>query len=138
MEQKQKGFTIIELLVAMAILGLLIAVMIPGIAVVRRGARNTARRTSLQAIQAAIEDYYGTARKYPTVTNNAPSGITINYTGADAEVDSQFTDTAATAACGSAISDVQFRYKYELVTGGYKLTACMEPDGESYILDGTN
>ena len=138
MKRNEKGFTIIELLVAMAILGLLIAIMIPGIAVVRRGARNTARRASLQAIQATIEDYYGTHRKYPTATANVPDGIVINNSGADAEVDSQFAIGTAVATCTGDPGDTGFVYGYiPSGTATYKLIVCMEPDGDEYVLDNT-
>jgi prepilin-type N-terminal cleavage/methylation domain-containing protein len=131
-----KGFTIIELLVAMAILGLLIAILIPGIAIVRRGARNTARRTSLQAIQALVEEVYGTTRQYPAASANAPVTTAITTATLRAAVDQQFTTVTAAANCTTAPNQNQFMYRYvrNATSTGYTLVACMEPRGE-YVVD---
>ena len=133
-----KGFTIIELLVAMAILGLLIAILIPGIAIVRRGARNTARRTSLQAIQALVEESYATTRSYPGVSGNAPSTSAIAPATIIAAVDQQFAgNITARPNCTTVPNQNQFFYRYTTTGTGYTLTACMEPRGE-YVLNVTN
>lgn len=132
MERKEQGFTIIELLVAMAILGLLIGLLIPGIGIVRRGARNTARRTSLQAIQSEIEEYYGTNKSYPAANDGAPTGITV---ASGAQVDSQFTVSAVTAApAADAVTDSTFQYMYTKTGNSYTLTVYLEPKAEAYVL----
>lgn len=113
MKRNENGFTIIELLVAMAILGLLIGLMIPGIAIVQRGARNTARKTSIQAIQAALEETYGHTRVYPASVDTSL-------------VDTQFT-TVNTCAIDGVVTDKEtFSYYYVTTNNDYSLGACLE------------
>ncbi len=54
----KKGFTMVELLVAMAIVGLLIATAIWGIGVAQQSARNTQRREAGAQILAGFSEYY--------------------------------------------------------------------------------
>jgi len=54
----KKGFTMVELLVAMAIIGLLIATAIWGIGVAQQSARNTQRREAGAQILAGFSEYY--------------------------------------------------------------------------------
>lgn len=135
-ERAERGFTIIELLVAMAILGLLIAVMIPGIAVVQRGARNTARRTGCEALQGKIEEAYGTNRVYPTsmAVGTSKSTKTTLYVSAS-DVDAQFASGfSKPSAAPSTISKGQFMFAYTGTTTSYTLTCYLEPKGEAYTL----
>lgn len=61
----KKGFTIVELLVVMAIIGLLTALLLIGIPALQRTTRNTARANDLSGIKGQMEVYYGRYRNYP-------------------------------------------------------------------------
>ena len=52
----KKGFSLVELLVAMAIIAVLISIAAYGIGIVQRSARNTQRRQMLADIQLLITD----------------------------------------------------------------------------------
>jgi prepilin-type N-terminal cleavage/methylation domain-containing protein len=54
----KKGFTMVELLVAMAIIGLLIATAIWGIGTAQQSARNTQRRSMGANILAGLSEFY--------------------------------------------------------------------------------
>ena len=54
----KKGFTMVELLVSMAIIGLLIATAIWGINLAQQSARNTQRRTAGSNIVAGFAEFY--------------------------------------------------------------------------------
>ena len=58
MRKTLKGFTMVELLVAMAIIGLLIAAAIWGIGLAQQSARNTQRREAGSQILAGLAEYY--------------------------------------------------------------------------------
>lgn len=62
-KQKKSAFTMVELLVAMAIIGLLIATAIWGIGTAQQSARNTQRRTMGSNILAALSEYYSRYNK---------------------------------------------------------------------------
>lgn len=63
--KEKNGFTLVELLVAMAIIGMLIALVYAAVGVARRASRDTARKSDLQAIQLSVEDFYGAENAYP-------------------------------------------------------------------------
>ncbi len=61
----KKAFTIVELLVVMAVIGILITIAVVGIQAIQRAQRETVRQNDLRNLQAKIEEYYGTFRLYP-------------------------------------------------------------------------
>ncbi len=67
----------VELLVVMAIIGILIAASIAGVAYALRRSRNIRRQTSLSNMEKALESYYGESQKYPGVAGSSPTPATI-------------------------------------------------------------
>jgi prepilin-type N-terminal cleavage/methylation domain-containing protein len=78
----EKGFTILEVLVAMAIVGMLIAAAAFGISAVQRNSRDARRKELAQQVKIGYEDYYGNYGIAPTniVYDNStdPSTVTFN------------------------------------------------------------
>jgi prepilin-type N-terminal cleavage/methylation domain-containing protein len=74
-KRQLKGFTMVELLVAMAIIGMLIAVAIWGISLAQQSSRNTARKTAGATILAGMSEFYSRYNKQPTgAIANAQAG----------------------------------------------------------------
>src|SRR5690606_30027571 len=68
--RKQKGFTIIELLIVIVVIGILAALVITTFAGIQERARNTERETDIKAIHSQLESYYAQgAASYPTLAN---------------------------------------------------------------------
>ncbi len=63
--KKQKAFTLVELLVAMAIIGVLLGLAIFGLAAAQRAQRDTERKAALQDINIGMQTFYETNQKYP-------------------------------------------------------------------------
>lgn len=60
-----KGFTLLELLVVIGIIGLLASILVLNLTSARRRARDTKRVADVRNLQTAAEDYFGKLGKYP-------------------------------------------------------------------------
>ena len=58
MKRNQKGFTLIELMIVVAIIGILAAIAIPQFASYRQRAQDSAAKSALKNVATAQEDYY--------------------------------------------------------------------------------
>lgn len=72
-----KGFTLLELLVVIGIIGLLASILVVNLTSARRRARDTKRVADVRNLQTAAEDYYGKNGKYPTAISDLVSGAQI-------------------------------------------------------------
>ena len=82
--KKLQGFTLLELIVAMAIIAVLIGLSLLGIQTVQRSSRDTQRRSFVDAVNLEITDYYGSRNLYPasgTVTINRTTNVVTVGTG---------------------------------------------------------
>jgi prepilin-type N-terminal cleavage/methylation domain-containing protein len=83
--RNSKGFTALELLVVLAIIGILISVALTGIDLSRKRARDNARIADVQNIILSLEQYHDTCREYPmdiydqNTDNGCPTGLTITW-----------------------------------------------------------
>lgn len=68
-----RGFTLVELLVVIATIGLLAGIIIVNVSIVRQKSRDAKRKSDLASIQAALEMYNDENSRYPVT---ASSGAT--------------------------------------------------------------
>ncbi|MGB9848060.1 MAG: type II secretion system protein [Minisyncoccia bacterium] len=69
MRNKNKGFTLIEMLVVIAVIGLLAALILVGLSSFRTRGRDTRRIADLKEVQNGLEVYYMKNGTYPTGIN---------------------------------------------------------------------
>lgn len=82
-----KGFTIVELLIVIVVIGILAAIVIVAYNGIQKRAMNTGRMSELKSWQKSFEAYKATYGQYPDLTNDGyclgtgfPSGKCRNYT----------------------------------------------------------
>ncbi len=86
LKSKQSGFTIVELLIVIVVIGILAALVITTFTGIQQKARNTERTTDIKALHGQVEAYYAQNGKYPTLANlNDSTWRTANMKGLDAE-----------------------------------------------------
>ena len=68
MENKKKGFTIIELLVVISIIGLLSTISIVALNGARKKSRDAKRVGDMKQVQTALELYFNDNTRYPAAT----------------------------------------------------------------------
>lgn len=83
---RQSGFTIVELLIVIVVIGILAALVITTFTGIQQKARDTERQTDIKALYGQVEAYYAQNGKYPTLTNmNTAAWRSSNVKGLDQE-----------------------------------------------------
>jgi len=71
--KKESGFTLLELLIVIVVIGILALLIIPNLTSAPKKARDTQRKTDLRAVQKGLEEYFVSYSTYPS----ALSALTV-------------------------------------------------------------
>ena len=137
--RKQTGFTIVELLIVIVVIGILAALVITTFTGIQQKARDTERQTDIKAIYGQVEAYYAQNGKYPALADlNTATWRTTNMKGLDQEALRDPKNSTATKydLADTAAANV---YSYAVTPSGcdnsttdctaYTLTATLEGGG---------
>ena len=84
LNKRQSGFTIVELLIVIVVIGILATLVIVTFSGIQQKARDTKRKTDINAIDSHVEAYYANSGNYPTLAAvNSASWRAINMKGLD-------------------------------------------------------
>ncbi len=91
LKQKQSGFTIVELLIVIVIIGILATLVIVTFSGVQQKARDSERKTDINAVANVLEAFYANKGYYPDTaeinSDPATAGTWRNINAADFKVD---------------------------------------------------
>jgi len=71
MTSMKKAFTIVELLVVMAVIGILISLAVVGIQAIQKSQRETTRLNDIRNLDAKLAEYYTKYRVYPHIEDDS-------------------------------------------------------------------
>lgn len=120
--RKNQGFTLIEILIVVGIIGILSSVILVGLNSSRATARDSRRVTDLRQIQQGLELFYTKDGKYPQVT----------YDGLPDALDDVGVRKLPTDPLGGS-----FKYEYKSCDNGqsYMLKAGLESESDNLTRD---
>jgi len=67
LKKRQSGFTIVELLIVIVIIGILATLVIVTFSGIQQKARDTKRKTDINALDSHVEAFYANTGNYPTL-----------------------------------------------------------------------
>jgi prepilin-type N-terminal cleavage/methylation domain-containing protein len=109
----QKGFTIVELLIVIVVIGILAALVLNTFAGVQQRGRDTERQTDINAIATQLEAYYANNSAYPSIVQlQSADWIQANLKGVDLGAFKSPQDSAANSIAGTASTT---KYGYNVV-----------------------
>jgi prepilin-type N-terminal cleavage/methylation domain-containing protein len=143
LKKRQQGFTIVELLIVIVVIGILAALVITTYAGIQAKARNSKRQTDVQNIQTQLEAYFQTAGNYPSLADmNNATWLAANMKSLDtgALTDPQGASSALVATAAAKV------YAYaplnatnasceasDITCTQYTLTATLENNAGTYV-----
>lgn len=137
--KKQKGFTIVELLIVIVVIGILATLVIVTFSGIQQKSRNTKRQTDINALQSHTEAFYAQNGYYPLLAHfNDSTWRSTNMKGLDPSALKDPKGSAQTLVASPAAS--AYAYAPTTDTSGdcsadettctkYTLTATLEGGG---------
>lgn len=144
----QKGFTIVELLIVIVVIGILAALVLNTFSGVQRRARDTERQTDINSIATQLEVYYNDNGGYPVLASqlNSDTWAKANLKGID--LNSLRTPGATTNSMAATADSTHYGYVSYASDGTtacttapcakFKITWIKEDDASTQTKDSLN
>lgn len=101
--RKQQGFTIVELLIVIIVIGILATLVLVTFTGIQQSARNTQRQTDIKAVASHLETYNAKNSYYPMLADlNDPAFVSGTLKGLDKE-------STRDPKAGTSSADYQFK-----------------------------
>jgi len=119
--KKQGGFTLLELLIVIVIIGILALLIIPNITSAPKKARDTKRKTDITTVRKGLEEYFVNNNVYPDSTGTGLTALTV---GSAPIIKTLPTDP-------KNVAPYTYVYVSANTNSTYTLTACLENDQDT-------
>lgn len=123
LKKRQEGFTIVELLIVIVVIGILAAIVITTYSGIQAKARNAKRQTDLNSVQTNLEAFYSTNGYYPSFAdlNNATvvSGSTWTATNMKSLDLTALLDPSSTCTQTTTNNCLEYTTTTTTNSGGY-------------------
>jgi type IV pilus assembly protein PilA len=113
--RKEKGFTLIELMVVVLIIGILVAIAVPVFNVARENAWRRTCQSNLRTLDGAIQSYYSS---YETFPSSFYSPYPVSIDGSHQLVQGQFIKAAPECPKAKSRGDANGDGNYYYVVSG--------------------
>ena len=124
--KKQGGFTLLELLIVIVIIGILALLIIPNITSAPKKARDTKRKTDVTTVRKSLEEYFVNNNVYPS------SSGSLGASGVLAELQAGSAPILKTIPTDPKNSGVYvYTYTPANTDSTYTLKACLENDADN-------
>lgn len=137
LKRKQSGFTIVELLIVIVVIGILAALVVTTFSGIQKKARDTERETDIKAIHGQLEAAFAEDNAYPQLSDlNSETWRGTHMKGLDKEALKDPKATSTTDKYAITADGANSSYKYVASPSGcttectgYTLTATKEGGG---------
>jgi type IV pilus assembly protein PilA len=127
MKTMQKGFTLIELMIVVAIIGILAAIAIPAYQDYTIRAQVTEGATLMDGVKVAMQDYYAFHGSWPTSLTASDAALGLNFTGA---MTGQYVSAVATPGNGEIVATYGLRANAKISGQNLSIYAATDANGD--------
>jgi len=128
------GFTIVELLIVIVIIGILAAIVIVAYNGIQERARNAVRLSDVKTAQRLVEAYFAQNGEYPKTTNNPQS----NWKAADVFTDNNCTNGSSQSDWIPGMTNLPQSDQNGAGVDGIKGCYLYVSDGTEYVISAWN
>jgi len=131
LNKRQSGFTIVELLIVIVVIGILATLVIVTFTGIQQKARDSKRKTDIGALQTTLENYYGSNNTFPTLADlNSTTWQKANIPGFDPNALQDPKGNSQTVAATASAT----QYGYVVTPSGCDDTANAANPCTNYVL----